>query len=216
MELLYSNNDLKLNLYKRNTTVISTSDSDLLFILNALRNKGYDYVSIYTPFSTDTVMKELSIFSESDTLLNEFQCQSLENKAIKDLTMDEVAFVKIIIELSKNKDCLVFYDVLTYLDKDKKERIINYIKNKNITLINITSNEEEYLVNEYMIVLNNKMVALEGETLLVLEQEKILKRLGFSLPFAIDISLQLKAYGLIDNVFTNYKELVGELWKNKN
>lgn len=216
MELLYSNNDLKLNLYKRNTTIISTSDSDLLFILNELRNKGYDYVSIYTPFSTDTVMKELSIFSESDTLLNEFQCQSLENKAIKDLTMDEVALVKIIIELSKNKDCLVLYDVLTYLDKDKKERIINYIKNKNITLINITSNEEEYLVNEYMIVLNNKMVALEGETLLVLEQEKILKRLGFSLPFAIDISLQLEAYGLIDKVFTNYKELVGELWKNKN
>lgn len=216
MELLYSNNDLKLNLYKRNTTIISTSDSDFLFILNALRNKGYDYVSIYTPFSTDTVMKELSIFSESDTLLNEFQCKYLENKAIKDLAMDEVALVKIIIELSKNKDCLVLYDVLTYLDKEIKDKVINYIKKQNITFINITSNEEEYLINEYMIVLNNRIVALEGETLLVLEQEKILKRLGFSLPFIIDISLQLKAYGLIDKVFTNYKELVGELWKNKN
>lgn len=216
MELLYSNNDLKLNLYKRNTTIISTSDSELLFILNALRNRGYDYVSIYTPFSTDTVMKELSIFSESDTLLNEFQCKYLENKAIKDLAMDEVALVKIIIELSKNKDCLVLYDVLTYLDKEIKDRVINYIKKQNITFINITSNEEEYLINEYMIVLNNRIVALEGEILLVLEQEKILKRLGFSLPFMIDISLQLKAYGLIDKVFTNYKELVGELWKNKN
>lgn len=216
MELLYSNNDLKLNLYKRNTTIISTSDSELLFILNALRNRGYDYVSIYTPFSTDTVMKELSIFSESDTLLNEFQCKYLENKAIKDLAMDEVALVKIIIELSKNKDCLVLYDVLTYLDKEIKDKVINYIKKQNVTFINITSNEEEYLINEYMIVLNNRIVALEGETLLVLEQEKILKRLGFSLPFMIDISLQLKAYGLIDKVFINYKELVGELWKNKN
>lgn len=215
MDLLYSNTDLKLNLYKRNTTIISTSDSDLLFVLNELRNKGYDYVSIYTPFSTDTVIKELSIFSENDTLLNEFQCQGLKNKFIKDLSMAEIALLQITLELSKNKECLVFYDILTYLDNIQKERVINYIKNKNITLINITSNEEEYLINEYMIVLNNKMVALEGETLLVLEQEKILKRLGFSLPFAIDISLQLKAYGLIDKVFTNYKELVGELWKNK-
>lgn len=216
MDLLYSNNDLKLNLYKRNTTIISTLDSDLLFLLNELRNKGYDHVSIYTAFSTDTVIKELGLFSESDALLNEFQCQNLKNKAIKDLSMDEKALIKLILELSKNKDCLVFFDVLTYLDKEQKEKIINYIKRKNITLINITSNEEEYLINEYMIVLNNKMVALEGETLLVLEHEKILKRLGFSIPFAIDISLQLKAYGLIDKVFTNYKELVGELWKNKN
>ena len=98
--------------------------------------------------------------------------------------------------------------------KQKKD-IIAYIKNKNITFINITSNEEEYLINDYMIVINAKQVALEGDTKLVLEQEKILKRLGFSLPFSVDISLQLKAYGLINNIYTDYKDLVGVLWKNK-
>ena len=47
MEVLYSNKDYKLNLYKQNTTIISTDDKDSMFILNELRNKGYDYVSVF-------------------------------------------------------------------------------------------------------------------------------------------------------------------------
>lgn len=216
MNLLYSNDNYKLNLYKKDTTIISTSDSDVLFVLNGLRNKGYDYVSLYMPFSTDTVLKELSLFNESENLLNEFECVTLKNKNTKDLSLEEIATLKIILELSKKKDYIILYDVFTYLSSDLKNRFINYIKAKNIVLINITSNEEEYLINDYMIVLNDKMVALEGETRLVLEQEKLLKRLGFSLPFTIDISRQLKAYGLVNNVYTDFKELVGELWKNNN
>lgn len=216
MELLYSNDNYKLKLYKKNTTIISTLDCDVLFILNEIRKKGYDYVSIYTPFSTDTVLKELSLFNESESLLNEFECIGLKSKNIKDLSLKEIAILKIVLELAKNKDCLIFYDVLTYLDYDLQSKVMNYIKSKNIVFINVTSNEEEYLINEYIIVLNDKMVALEGETAIVLEQEKILKRLGFSLPFAIDISRQLKDYGLVDKIYLDHRELVGELWKNNN
>lgn len=215
MELLYSNDSYKLNLYKRDTTIITTSDEDVLYLLNDLRSKNYNYISIYTPFSTDTVLKELSLFNEAESLLNLLGAQNLVTKNIKDLSIAEIAVVKIVIELSKKNDFVIFYDMLTYLNEEQKNNIIGYIKNKNITFINITSNEEEYLINDYMIVINAKQVALEGETKLVLEQEKILKRLGFSLPFSVDISLQLKAYGLIKNIYTDYKDLVGVLWKNK-
>lgn len=213
MELIYSNDSFKLNLYKRNTTIISTSDTEILFLLKELRNKGYDYVSVYDSFSTDTVLNELSLYDGSDILLEEFNCEFLKEKNIKDLSLSNKALLKIVIELTKNKEVLVFYDILTYLDKVTKDKIINFINNNDYTFINITSNEEEYLINNYMIVLNDKMVAIEGETIQVLEQEKILKRLGFNIPFAIDISLQLKSYGLINKIFNNNKMLAGELWK---
>lgn len=213
MELIYSNDSFKLNLYKRNTTIISTSDTEILFVLKELRNKGYNYVSIFDSFSTDTVLNELSLYDGSDILLEEFNCEFLKEKNIKDLSLSNKALLKIVIELTKNKEVLVFYDILTYLDKVTKDKIINFINNNDYTFINITSNEEEYLINDYMIVLNDKMVAIEGETIQVLEQEKILKRLGFNIPFAIDISLQLKSYGLINKIFNNNKMLAGELWK---
>lgn len=216
MEVLYSNKDYKLNLYKQNTTIISTDDKDSMFILNELRNKGYDYVSIFDSFSTDSVEKELSIFNEQEKFLNLFGFISIKDKAIKNLSMEERAIIKIILELSKNKDLLIFYDVLTYLNKETKDKVIKYIKREGKTFINVTSNEEEFIINEYMIVLNNKMVALEGPCYLVIEQEKLLKRLGFSLPFIIDISLQLRDYGLVNNIYSDYESLVGDLWKNKN
>lgn len=213
MELIYNNDSFKLNLYKRNTTIISTSDTEILFILNELRNKGLDYISVYDSFSTDTVLNELSLYDGSDILLKEFNYEFLKEKNIKDLSLSNKALLKIIIELTKNKEVLVFYDILTYLDKKTKDKIINFISINDYIFINITSSEEEYLINDYMIVLNEKMVAIEGETIQVLEQEKILKRLGFNIPFAIDISLQLKSYGLVKKIFDNRKMLVGELWK---
>ena len=139
MELLYSNDSYKLNLYRRDTTIITTSDEDVLYLLNDLRTKDYNYISIYTPFSTDTVLKELSLYNESESLLNLLGAQNLVTKDIKDLSISEIAVVKIVIELSKNNDLVIFYDMLTYLSKEQKKDIIAYIKNKNITFINITS-----------------------------------------------------------------------------
>ena len=60
----------------------------------------------------------------------------------------------------------------------------------------------------YMMVL-----MLDGKTLDVLNNEKILKRLGFDLPFMIDLSIQLKLYGLIDRTYLNMEDLVNNLWK---
>jgi hypothetical protein len=53
---------------------------------------------------------------------------------------------------------------------------------------------------------------LEGSTLSVLKEEKLLKRLGYKLPFVVDLSLQLNAYNLIDSIFLDEEVLVNKLW----
>ena len=216
MELLYSNDSYKLKLYKQNTTILSVSDSDSFYILNELRNKGFDYVSIFEPFTAETVDKQLSLYGDYHKFLKDFGFAYMENKLISDLTFEEKAVVKIISELLKENEIIIFFDVLTYLNKNTKDKVIKYLKRESKIFINVTSNEEEFIINEYVIVINNKMVALEGKCYLVMEQEKLLKRLGFSLPFTIDISTQLKAYGLLNNIYSDYEVMVGDLWKNKN
>ena len=54
---------------------------------------------------------------------------------------------------------------------------------------------------------------MEGKKELVLQEEKILKKLGFNLPFIVELSNGLKLYKVIDKVYFNNEELVGELWK---
>ena len=64
-----------------------------------------------------------------------------------------------------------------------------------------------------MIVLDKGQIVMEGKTRQILLQEKILKRLGIGLPFYIDLSIQLKLYGLIDNIRLSKEDLVEDLWK---
>ena len=45
------------------------------------------------------------------------------------------------------------------------------------------------------------------------EEEKLIKKLGFSLPFALDLSLQLKSYNIIDEEVYDVDKLVSALWK---
>ena len=216
MELLYSNDSYKLKLYKQNTTILSVSDADSLFILNELRSKGYDYVSVFEPFSAENVEKQLSLYGDYHKFLNDFGFAHIENKLINDLTFEDKAIVKIVSELLKGNEVIIFFDILTYLNNKTKDKVVKYLKRESKIFINVTSNEEEFIINEYVIVLNKKIVALEGKCYLVMEEEKLLKRLGFSMPFTIDISMQLKAYGLLDKTYSDYEVMVSDLWKNKN
>ncbi|MEG1506172.1 MAG: hypothetical protein RR478_01600 [Bacilli bacterium] len=112
----------------------------------------------------------------------------------------------------KNKT-IVFNDVLRRFSSDEKESIIELLAVRKINFINITSDMEELLLSDYVIVFNNDELVLEGKVKDVLKEEKILKRIGFSLPFIVDLSTQLKLYGVISEVSYNEREFVSELWK---
>ena len=57
------------------------------------------------------------------------------------------------------------------------------------------------------------MVAVEGKTISVLKEEKMLKALGYSLPFYVNMSIQLGYYGVLHKICYNKEELEAELWK---
>lgn len=109
---------------------------------------------------------------------------------------------------------LVFVDeVLSFLHEKNRKKVFDYVKKHKITMVVVSKNIEEALLYDYMIVMDQGKVAIEGKTMQVLRKEKILKRLGIGLSFYVDLSLQLKLYGLINDVYLTKEEMVEALWK---
>ena len=111
-----------------------------------------------------------------------------------------------------DSDFVVLNDVLRYLKDSDVQIFLNRLESKNIHFVNITSKIEEALYAQRLIVYTDDKVQIEGPVISVLKEERILKKLGFSLPFIYDLSLQLNYYGLIDSIYLEEKALVDKLW----
>ncbi|MBQ6840802.1 MAG: hypothetical protein IJO63_01645 [Bacilli bacterium] len=111
-----------------------------------------------------------------------------------------------------NTNFIVFNDALRELSQREKETFFNNMEERNVNFVNITSNLEEALYAHELIIIKDGKIILQGSTISVLKEEKILKRLGYKLPFIVDLSLQLNAYGIIDSIFLDEELLVNKLW----
>ena len=142
-----------------------------------------------------------------------FGIKKIFNKPIEILSINDKILVKILSYAIYYPEYLAIDDLLIYLNERTKILLLNYLNYKNIKLIMVTSNVEDTLFTDYTLVLYNKINAIDGKTLEVLKEEKILKRLGLNIPFYLDLSIQLKLYGLINKTYLNKEDLVKHLWK---
>lgn len=176
-------------------------------------------------FLTDTVKEELKysleqiniepkVIKESIEELNDyFGINKLLNKHVSLLSKNDKVLLKILSCAITCPKYIAIDDMLSDLDVRTKILLLNYLNSKNILLINVTSDLEEVLYTDYVMCLYRGISGIDGKSLDVLKEEKILKRLGFSLPFMVDLSIQLKLYGLIDKVYLNKEAMVKNLWK---
>ena len=107
---------------------------------------------------------------------------------------------------------VVFNESWFNLSGNEKKSIIELLKKQNINFVNITSNIEDSLLSNYVIVYDEDKKVLEGNTEVVLRNEKILKKLGYGLPFVVDLSIQLTYYDILDKVYYNMDKLTEDLW----
>lgn len=145
-----------------------------------------------------------------DELLIYFDIEVLKNR---ELSRKDKIVISLLNALALKREVLILDNIFNYLDSSFKKKLIKYLKNNNITLINIVSNEEDTLYTDYLIVLYSGEIAIEGSTLSVFKEEKLIRRLGFNLPFYVDLSIQLGLYGLLDDIYLNKEAMVKNIWK---
>lgn len=115
------------------------------------------------------------------------------------------------LEFFPNKQ-VIFNETLYDLKLDEKMEIFKLLKKQNISYINVTSNVEDALYSDYIFVYDGNKLVLEGNRNEVLKEEKTLKRLGYGLPFVVDLSIQLNYYDIFNKVYYDLDELVRALW----
>lgn len=107
---------------------------------------------------------------------------------------------------------VVFNESLSVLSNKEKKEIFDLLNKQNINYVNVTSNIEDALLGDYIIVYDEDMKVLEGNKEVVLKNEKLLKKLGFGVPFVVDLSIQLMYYDILDKVYFDVDNLLEALW----
>lgn len=213
MELLYENSLYKIKIKNENVTIILADDILRNSLVNKMFLSGINVIALSNTLYTNNLRDELKRLDLKDEVVKTLNCDRIIDTDFKSLSMQDLAYVHIIIGLSKLPKVILLYDILTYLKKDDKDKVIEFLKQRNITIINFTSCEEEFLYCENMIIIDGNKVIMEGLTKEVLKNEKVIRRLGFNLPFVVDLSTQLKLYGVLDKYYYDTEELVDVLCK---
>lgn len=167
--------------------------------------------------------EKVCLFKEANYLsLDNFACDILDIQTIKSKlnvnnylvysNIQNEIVSKIINLVESGCKNIGLDEVMLYVDINVKKAIIKYFGQYNIHFVNLTNDIEDVLLADYLVIIYNGSVALEGSKVSVLKEEKLIKRMGYSLPFIVDLSLQLNYYGLVKKVSKNKDELVSELW----
>lgn len=197
-----------LSIYRRNVAfslyeLVNIYDSETVIdeLAYPLENLGFKNKSMY-----ESIM-EFSNKLRLDTILNESPYNiSSSKRALLNVGSALVFCPKIII----------INNIFGLLDKKDKEVLINYLKSFIKTggvVVNFTNDIEESLYGNKLIISNKEKIVISGKTISVLNEEIIMKRLGYNLPFIVQLNKYMKDYELIKNYNLSYEGLVDKIWK---
>lgn len=142
-----------------------------------------------------------------------FDLKEIEDISIEKLSYSATSLVKILRYLIIKPKFIAIDNLFSTVSFKRKNQIIDFIKKNKMTLLNVTTNLEDALFGNKIYVLENFVLILEGSTESILKADTLLKRLGFKLPLAADLSIELIHYDLIDKIYTSNEKLVNKLWK---
>lgn len=108
-------------------------------------------------------------------------------------------------------------DICMELDEKEQKEIINLLRTlqleTKVTIIMTTSNLNVSLESDYLIIIDEKQVLLEGNPLSIIEKDNVLNKIGLELPFMIDLSVKLRDYNVVEKVELDMDRMVDTIWK---
>ena len=172
-------------------------------------------------FVKNEIIKSLEINNSSIEEKNDLLIECIDYFNLRDLLSLEVGrlsrvekyLISVICSLLKNPMFMALDDILCEFDNKLVDKIFNWCDRHHITIINVTSEMETVMKTQYLYCLYDGKIILEGCVPDVFKEEKIIRRLGYKLPFLIDMSIQLNCYDLIKGFYLSKEELVKEIWK---
>lgn len=172
-------------------------------------------------FEEKTLEKELYLYTDDtkrvDYVLSGLYLKAISRKDITKLSFKEFILCQLAVELIKSLKILLIDDISPYFEKEERCKILSFLKKyqkkeENVILYT-TRFLEDSLYTDYLYVIDNKKVVLEGFPSEVLENDTMINKIGLDLPFMIDLSVKLRDYKLLEQIELDKRRMVDVLWK---
>lgn len=201
--------NLKNVLYIRNNISSVCENIDGLFILDnvseniyfILKNKG---------------LSEKQIREKIKEILFPLNKRDLLNKNINELSLGEKYLISIFIAISSEPRLIIFDNCFSMLDMITRRKLFVLLKalnKKGMTILNFTSDNNEILEGNSVIILKNGHILLKSDISNAFNDLDLYEKNNIQLPFIIELSSKLKYYGKVDKIYFSMKKLVDDLWQ---
>ena len=172
-------------------------------------------------FIENTLYEELLLYTSDkdkiNNILDNLKIETIATKEFKTYTSKEIILSQLAIALIKNPKILLIDSIGIYFEEDEIKIIMDYLRHEQeeqkLTIVWTTINLKESLKTDYLYILNDGVVALEGIPITILEKDNIINKIGLNIPFMIDLSVKLKDYDLIDQMELDMNRMADKLWK---
>ena len=174
-----------------------------------------------TYFIEKNLYEEMNYNCNSNLSYIEYICKGLKIKKIVNneystYSNQEKVLAQLAIALTSQPKILMIDNISPYFSNKEIESIIEFLKEYqrryNLTIIYTTLNLDESLNSDYLYIINDGKIELEGEPSEILQKDNIINKIGLDIPFMIDLSVKLRDYDLIKDIETDKDRMVDKLW----
>lgn len=183
--------------------------------------KKITYFSPYQRFYSKTILDELLIdFKNIDKIkiiLKEFNMLEYINESPLKLNYVQCQKLNLIKSILNESEILLIDNIFSYFDRYSKVEFIGLIKkyqiDNKITVIYTTSDLDDIIFCDKVIIINDAKVSYQGSVDKVYLNEQVLKKSRVNISSFNELTDKLKLYGIIDDKVCTIDEVVSEICK---
>ena len=204
--------DIKLEDYKL---------TDLYQIMKIIIPGEINYVKNTLEEELNYYLDQMNLSKEEKTsrykkVIKELKLSKYQSLKLDTLSIKEIIKVQLALAFIYKPSIIFIDDISIYFDKKEITSIIEVLKQyqqENTTVVLVTSSLETALLSDYLYVINESKIMIEGNPIEIIEKDNIMNKAGLNLPFMIDLSVKLRDYELVNCIEQDKDRMVDLLWK---
>lgn len=161
-------------------------------------------------------IKEISS-DKYETIIKDYESLNIGKDDYRKLNYLDKIKVILFINFINSYSFLIIDEVIDMLDNKDKDIIYRLLKKYQRiykkTILVISNNADGIIYAKRILILNKGVICFDGSVKDVDKNDNIFNELSIKLPFVVDLSIKLKLYNLIDEIYIDEKRMIKDIWK---
>ena len=189
-----------------------------VFVIDANFGKCFKSSSIDEVIEKELLKYDVLLKNVSDRVSVFLELFGIDRDAdVRSLSGSDKLVIIFLISLLSGVKMVVIDNIFEYLSVPIRNKMFRILKTFNekelLTILNFTTNIEDALYMNELIIYKDKKVLMKGNTKEVLQNIDVFEENKIELPFVVSLSNKLMFYDLIDRVYYDAGDLVNAIWK---